>query len=426
MIERLKRPLIAVLRWSERYTKTDMVYLASGGFWFGLGQAVSSLSALALAVAFANLVPPETYGTYKYILSIAGMFAIFSLPGLSTAVTRAVAQGHEGVIRAATRSRVAHSFVGSVIALGGASYYFLNGNVELSLALLIIAATLPVFDTFTLHLAYFVGKRRFDIQNIYNSITHTFSTFILIIIIFLTDNLAAILLAYFIPFSSLRFYFYIRTLKKIIKNSNVEFEEESLRYGKNLTAIGILSVIASNIDKILLWKFLGPTQLAVYAFAVAIPEQIKGSFKSLGELAFPKFAKQTPEQIRKNLPLLYRKVSLYAFALFCISIAYILLAPFLFKLLFPQYMGSVVYSQIASLVFISMINSVLIKIFESQKKIGVQYILHSTQSVFLIVLFTVLIPTFGIIGAILATLINRLIHTILMFGAIFLTFRKKT
>lgn len=418
MIERLKRPLIAMLRWSERYTKTDMVYLASGGFWLGLGQAVSSLSALALAVAFANLVPPETYGTYKYILSIAGMFAIFSLPGLSTAVTRAVAQGHEGVIHAATRSRVAHSFVGSVIALGGASYYFLNDNIELSLALLIIAATLPVFDTFTLYLAHLVGRKRFDLRAFFNSLTHIVSTGILIGTLFLTDDIATILLAYFIPLSVIRIVLYYRVKRSAPEDlavENIDESKKTLVYGKKLTGISILSVIAANLDKVLLWKFLGPMQLAIYAFAIAIPEQIKGPVKDVGELAFPKFAAQSAEQIRSSMTHLYWKLFLYTTGLFVIALLYSVAAPFIFTYIFPQYLDSVAYSQLFVFSLVAMSAPLLVKILESQGKIQHQLFIGTIQPIIRIALFVVLIPLFGVLGAIYAIMIDRVIYFIVAF-----------
>lgn len=413
-IKNIRARLYTLLRWSEKYTRTDMVYLASGGFWLGLGQAVSSLSALALAIAFANLVSPETYGTYKYILSIAGMFAIFSLPGLGTAFTRAAAKGNESIIHTATRSRVAHSLIGSIVALTGSGYYFLNGNVELSLALLIIAATLPLFDTFTLYLSYFVGKKRFDLQTTYHAIGQVLSAGILVATLFFTNSLAIILLAYFLPLSAIRFFFYMRTAERIPKGAPVEDEskKETLTYGKHLTAIGILGIVASNIDKILLWKFLGPAQLAIYAFAIAIPEQIKGPLKGVGELAFPKFAAQTPEQIRANLPALYRKLALYALGLLGISILYILAAPFIFQFLFPQYMESVIYSQIFSIVIVTSMNSILLRIIESQKKTADQYQIGITTAIVQAFLFLLLIPTLGILGAIISWAGTRFLLTI--------------
>lgn len=408
MRENLKNWLVRVLRWSQRYTKTDMLYLASGGFWYVVGQAVASLSALALAVAFANLVSPEVYGTYKYILSLAGIFAIASLPGINTAIARAVARGNESVIHAATRSRILHACAGSVIALAGGAYYLLNGNVELSLALLIIAATLPFFDTLTSYLFYFAGKRRFDLKTKYYAATQITSVLILIGTLFVTDNLILILLAYFVPLALMRAVQYARVTREIPRTPTNE-STEVVRYGKHLTVMQILGMVAGEIDKVLIWKFLGPAQVAVYMFALAIPEQFKGPLKGVGELAFPKFAAQTPEQIRANLPALWRKLTLYGLGLLGISLIYIAAAPYIFNLLFPQYSTSIFYSQLFALAMITNVASIPIAIFSAQQKTSLQYALSNIQPVIAIGLFVFLIPQYGIMGAIVALLISKFI-----------------
>jgi len=69
MIERAKILTYKILRYSERYTQTDMVYFASGGFWLLLGQFISTISAFLLLIAFANFLPKEVFGTYQYILA---------------------------------------------------------------------------------------------------------------------------------------------------------------------------------------------------------------------------------------------------------------------------------------------------------------------------------------------------------------------
>lgn len=308
-----------------------MLYLASGGFWYVVGQAVASLSALALAVAFANLVSPEIYGTYKYVLSLAGIFAIASLPGMNTAVARTVARGNESVIHASTRSRILHALAGSAAALAGSAYYLLKGNTELSLALLVIAVTLPLFDTLTSYLFYFVGKRRFDMRTKYYATTQVTSVLILIGTLFFTDNLTIILLAYFVPLALMRVVQYVRVTRSIPRSPTGD-DAGIIRYGKHLTVMQILGMVAGEIDKVLIWKFLGPAQVAVYTFALAIPEQFKGPLKGIGELAFPKFAAQTPREIRANLPALWRKLAFYGFGLFGISLVYIAAAPYIYSL----------------------------------------------------------------------------------------------
>lgn len=407
MIETLRGKLVRILLWVQTYTKTDMVYLASGGFWLMLGQAASSLSALALAIVFANFAPPETYGTYKYILSVAGIFAIFSLPGMNTALAHATAQGKESTIHSVTSSRVSHAFLGSVIALAGSAYYFFNENVQLSLALLIIATSLPLFDTFTSYLFYFVGKKRFDLRTKYYVLTQVISTFILIVTLLFTDNLVFILLSYFVPLVIIRTIFYYRIARNIPHVSSETEKAEVKKYGKHLTVMQILGMLAGEVDKILIWKFLGPTHVAIYTLALAIPEQIKGPLKGVGELAFPKFASQTSEQIKKNLPALWRKLTLYALALFGISLLYILIAPFIFQLIFPQYVESVRYSQLFALSIVTNVASIPTAILAAQKKTSLQYIISTTQPIISIGLLIILIPLYGIMGAITALLLSK-------------------
>jgi O-antigen/teichoic acid export membrane protein len=418
MLENIKDWIIRALRWSQKYTKTDMLYLASGGFWYAVGQAVASLSALALAVAFANLVSPEVYGTYKYILSLAGIFAVASLPGMNTAIARSVARGNESVIHAATRSRILYSCAGSIVALAGSAYYLFNGNVVLSLALLIIATTLPFFDTLTSYLSYFVGKRRFDLSAKYYVTAQIPSALIIIGTIFFTDNIIVILLAYFVPLALLRAAQYARVTRSIPLIPTKD-DADTTRYGKHLTAMEILGMVAGGIDKVLIWKFLGPAQVAVYTFALAIPEQFKGPLKGVGELAFPKFAAQTPGQIRANLPALWRKLAFYGFGLFGISLAYVAAAPYIFALLFPQYSASVPYSQMFALAMITNVASIPIAVLSAQKKTSLQYTLSNIQPVIAIGLFVFLIPLYGIMGAIVALLVSKFITAALYLGSLY-------
>lgn len=411
--------LYSLLRWSERYTRTDMVYLASGGFWIILGQAIAALSAFILAIAFANLAPQETYGTYKYLTSIAAMFAIFSLPGMEVAVMRASALGNEHVIHSTTRFRILFSLIGTVVALLGSGWYFIHNNNELALALLIIAATLPVFDTTTSYLSHFIGKRRFDLQIKYQAMTQVASVTMLMAVLFVTHNVLFILLAYFVPLATIRGIFYLATVKTIPSKKQDNADTETRTYGLNLTAMSILNTVAGQIDKILLWQFLGPVQVATYTFAIAIPEQVKGPLKGIGGIVLPKFAAQSPEEIRRSIPLLWRKLGLYAIGLSCISAAYIVAAPYIFAFLFPQYLESVLYSQIFALSLVTGVSSIASAILTAQKKTSVQYVITTVQPLITIALLLILIPLYGIMGAILAIVMSRFIATAIYTGSLF-------
>ncbi len=407
----LKMRFLQLLRWSEKYTKTDMVYLAAGGFWMTVAQAVSSLSALLLAIALANLLSQETYGTYKYVLSIAGLFAVFTLPGMDTAYTRAAAKGEVGTYRALTAARLKGSALGALFALlGSAYYYFLGDNANLAIALLVIAATLPFFDTFGLYSSYLSGRGRFDLMAKYHALTQTVSIGVLVVTAMLSDSLIALLCAYFIPLILVRILLYIHTFRTVPNERDTEKDTETVTYGWHLTLMNVLGVIAGNIDKILIWHFLGPVQVAIYTFAVAIPEQLKGPLKGVSDLAFRKFATQSVDEVRNGLPSLWRKMALYALALLTLSLVYILLAPYIFQFLFPQYMESVLYSQVFMLSAVGLVGTIPLAIIGAHRKIKEQYVFFTSQPTLQIVLYFLMIPTFGIMGAIVARFIMRVLY----------------
>lgn len=419
MIGSAKAALIGFLRWSERYIKTDMVYLAHGGFWVLAGQAVSSGAVFVLAVAFANLVPPEVYGTYKYILSLAGIFAIFALPGMSTSLMQTTARGADATIYAVTRARMLYASIGSIFAALGSAYYLYNGNAQLSVALLIIAATLPFFDTVYSYPSYLAGKRRFDLRAKYHALVHIVSMVCIVATIYVTDNLTLILLSYFVPHIVVRMGLHYRTTHNIPRTATPEEDAEVTTYGKHLTAMQILSMVANEFDKVVIWKFLGPVHVAVYTFALAVPEQIRGPLKGVGEIAFPKFAAQSGEQIKQNLPALWRKLALYALGLFGISLIYVILAPFLFQIVFPGYMESVKYSQLYALTMVTNVVSIPLAILGAQKRTRSQYVISTVQPIITIGLLLLLVPLYGIMGAIVALMLSKFITVGICFGFLY-------
>ena len=62
-MQKLKQAGYDFLRWSEKYTKTDMVYTAQSGFWLNLNYIIGSFLSLGLTVLFAHLLPKETFGS---------------------------------------------------------------------------------------------------------------------------------------------------------------------------------------------------------------------------------------------------------------------------------------------------------------------------------------------------------------------------
>ena len=234
---KFKQKIINILRWSQKYTKTDMVYLTVGGFWLTLGRIVFSISGFLLIIAFANLLSKETYGTYQYVLSVANILAIPTLSGMNNAMVRAIAQGYEGSLIPALKTQIRWGVLGGVASLGVAGYYFLNNNITLTVSFLIIAIFIPLMNPFSIYQSFWNGKKRFDIQAKYNIVIRILAISALIITVLLTKNLIFIFGVYFASYTLLYFIFLKITIRKISPAGKQD--PQAISYGKHLSLINI-------------------------------------------------------------------------------------------------------------------------------------------------------------------------------------------
>lgn len=402
---KLKHAILKLLRWSEQYTKTDMIYLAKGGGWLTFDTVVSAFITFGIAVAFANLLPKETYGTYRFILSVVAILAIPTLAGMKTALTKSVAQGFDGSLLAVLKERLRWGMLSTLGSFGVSGYYLWQGNQELGIAFAIIALLIPLYESFALFQSFLNGKKKFNTLAQYNIASRLFSGFVLVGTIFLTSNLFLILLAYFGSWIIARTFLFYRTKSRFTENNKVDMGTTS--YGKHLSLMQIISIIANHLDKILLFHFLGAAQVAIYAFAVAIPEQAKGMLKSLSTLALPKFANRSSESIRSQL---WQKIGVFILVVIPAIGLYWIAAPYIYEIFFPEYTQSIFYSQIYTLSLIGTATILPKAALEAKESIKNLYIFNLIGSVVYIGLLIVLVVLYGLLGAIIAIILKRLFH----------------
>lgn len=400
MLNNIKSKLYNILRQSEKYIKTDMVYLAKGTFWLSTGQMFSSAATFLLAIAFAHFISQETYGTYKYILSMAGILATANLRGMATAVIQAVARGREGVLIPALREKIRWGSLGSIASIVVGIYYYWNGNITLAISFWLIAVFIPFFDSFEIYDSYLQGKKLFGVSALYGAVGQIIPTALLICIVFLTDNLYIIIFTYFAAWTIMRMVIFLRTIKKFPPNSSRD--DHSLSYGRYGSFIGALATIFSSLDNPMLFHYMGATEVAIYTFAMAPVIQIQGLTKRLPTLATPKMAQRSA--VKMN-PMLKKR----AFWLFLLGLAvvgvYSLFAEYFFLWFFPKYANAVWYSKIFALTIpFTMAQSIIgpalnAKLTLVPKKM--LYLWNIPGLVGTLVLF-LFVGKFGIVGAILS------------------------
>ena len=400
-----KKILKNFLRWTEKYTKTDMIYAAKGSFWTLAGKGILALVSIASLAAFANLLPMKTYGTYQFILSIASIAAISSLTGMGPSVTRSIAKGYEGSLSHAFKIRLKWSTLGSVGLIVTSAWYFMNNNPTLAISFLLIAMFFPFESASMMFVSFWQGKKRFDIQSFYLVISTIAAVTAVVSILFLTNNLVLIILTYFASYAIFMLIAYFLTLKNVKNNKQ---DKEMVPFGKHMSAMNVIGALSSHIDKVILWSLLGPIQVAIYTMSI-MPIQKLYSFNPIYNIALPKLSTHGIKGEKRKKNIFYKFLILFTVTV-PIAIILILIAPFVYKILFPQYLNSVKYFQVLCTWLILAPFTLLSSSFVAEMKTKFMYTEQITVPIIKIILFFCLAPFLGIWGLIIAILTAEVIR----------------
>lgn len=401
MMNGVKSKLKALFLRLGQFLHTDMRYVLVQGSWLASGQAVNNIVGIFTAIAFANLLPKEIFGMYKYILSIFGIFALSTLPGLEVAVIKTVAEGNENIYKRTVLFRIAWGILGALGTLITGVYYLQNGNPYFGYGFIVAAIAVPFFDPANTYTHILAGKKRFDLQARYYTTTRIISAASIITVIYFTDKLIPLLVAYFFPYIIMGFYFGWHGLKKL--NLNNRYDPSVMNYGKHFSIMSLIGMGVNYLDGIIIFQFLGPATLAIYAIALAPINRIQGIFSIVPEIALPKYAEHPIEVIK---PILMSKVLRAMIFTTLIVILYIVTVPFLFKIFFPKYTDSILFSQLLALTLIPYPFALVSRLRTAKGTIKALYQYNFIESSVQLATMLFFVSQYGLVGAIIAKLIG--------------------
>jgi len=397
-----------LLRHIERFTRTDLRYLARSGFWGNLGTLSVTVFSLLLYLTFAAHLSKETFGVYQYLLSLGAILGALTFTGMNTAVTGSVARGFENTFTQAVHFQLRYVWAPIIVGLLGSVYYFLNENVVLGLGLIIVSIGVPLINAWNTYSAFLLGKKDFKRVFLYNfAINVPFYT-LLIGAAYITES-PLILIALNLGVQVVGYYLAYRAVRKHI-TPHTESETGALTYGTHLSVMGAFSTIANQIDAVLAFHFLGAGGLAVYAFATAIPERLGGFFKFLPGAALPKFANRTAEEVRVTIG---RRLLIAIPWILIAAGIYALCAPLLFSFLFPAYLESVPYSQWYGLALGGVLTQVLVSALQAHARVRRLYVFSFLSPFLQCVLQLLGVLFFDLWGLVVGRLLGLLVSFVL-------------
>lgn len=409
-MKNLRHRAYNILRQSESFFKTDMVYLAQNGGWLTFGQVASMVLSFASALIFANFISKDIYGNYKYIISITSILGALSLTGMGPIVVQGVAQGAEGVLKDAIRTTLRWGVILIAGAVSISAYYFINQNITLALSMLTAGVAMFFINSYSLYGNYLAGKKNFKDLTIYNVISQIaiFTTTIITVII--TKNVLLMVVAYFTTNVIVTLFFYRIATKGVYIN---DVKDDSLiTLSKHTSLLNFFGALASQLDKVLIFHYLGAVNLAVFSFSMAIPEQIRGLYKNLFSVVTPKYAELSEKELRHSIGKKFFQLTGVTIIL---VLLYFISAPYIFSLLFPKYMEAVFYSQIYVLGLISVPSlGLFANYFQLRKATKIIYKTTIINNLAVFLITFVFIYKYGLLGAVIANGISWLVMTLVL------------
>jgi len=272
----------------ERYGKKveiDLSYFIGNGFWVFLRQLLAAFGSVILYAVFVRYAEQEFFGSYQFVLTIVAIIGITALPGMGAALVQASVRKYDGTYRRMFSLIIRGSFVGSVILVFLATYFF-RGSSEFGFSLLLVAALFPLFSAFSLWDSFLQGKERFDVIAKYSVVLILAQTVsVCLAVILFRENLIAAIAMYFLVTILTSGVLYLKSLRFI---QNEVVDDESIKFGFFMTKVSVLGIIAEQIDKVLVGLLLGPANLAVYTVISFFGVKIKDAIRSFASMLVPK------------------------------------------------------------------------------------------------------------------------------------------
>lgn len=391
-----------LLTYISKKLRIDAHYLYKGFFWIGISTSALFIANFFRSTAFANFLAPETYGTYRYVLSIIEITTALSLTGASLVISKSVAQGFEGTYVRGMIMYLKRAWPSVLASFVVAIYFFFKENHMLGITIGVAGVLAPLLQMATMYGALLEGKKLQALNAKFQVFSTLIPTLFLIFVVTQTDSILAIVLSYFISYIATHTFFAYLANKIVKPNTKLDPKTDSFTF--HLSIMGTLAVITEQLDKVLLFHFIGPAQLAMYSFASSLPQQFNVLGKGLRVLIYPKISTQSIASIKKHI--LWK-----AFLIFIITgilfLGYVIVAPFIFTTFFSQYTDAIVLSQVFALSIFLMVAIPYRSVLLAHSCTKELYQSKISAMVIRLLSLAVLLPLFSLWGVIISYLLAR-------------------
>ncbi len=371
--------------------------------WLSSSQLITLTSSFLLSVAFANLLLPETYGIYRYLISLANIIAISSLSGINVSLATSIAKNKDGDFGNSLKAKLLTGLLGTLGGLVFASYYIWKQNSILGYALVIVSLLAPITDSLLIYNSILQGKKDFKRISYYSGFSQIIFAISIFFSIYFSENIYIIIVTYFSSLILGRFVAFKLTTSKFILNK--ERDPGTINRGFHLSFNSIITTVVANIDKLIIFTYLGTIELAIYSIATIPVDHIRGVFKNLSTIVLPNYATQEVSSIKNGI---FKKILILSLLCLLIMGLYIILAPLIFPIIFPRYSESIPLTIISAFSILAIPALLPSTMLQAKAENSLYYRYNVVSSLTQIILLFIGAYYFKLIGVVVARTLGQL------------------
>ncbi len=372
-------------------------------FLVGL-QGVQRVLGLVTTYFMVRAITQSAYGEYNFALAFLDVVSILALPGIDNAVMQSAARGYRGSYRAAVRPALLCSLAGSALLVGVGVWYG-SDNRALAACFLASAPLFPLAYGLTQWKGVRQGTEDFaGIAKLEGITSVATSVVVIAIVVASRPTVALLAVVILLGRAVLNVVMTIHSFRRIRRDEPVE--PGIVRYGVKTSGYLVLGVIARHIDKFLLFAFLTPAAVGIYAAAERIPELVKAQIKNLADVLGPRFARHP--HYSKQVDRAFNWFSVVVGVL-SVALAFTLL-PWALRVIFGDaYRESIPYAQ-ALMCSLAIAGSapVRFRFISSRPDTASFREVNTLMAAFRIVASLCLVPFFGLLGAVASAFLARI------------------
>lgn len=374
--------------------------------------AVRILDSFILNIFLVRYLSVSDLGNYKLFFSILNILIIFSINGLNTSIVKSVVKKYNVFFIKATKISLSFSTLASLALITLSLTLYKNASIKY--ILIYSSILIPIFFGLNTWESFLLGKKNFKKIFIINILIISTKLTACIIVLVFYQNYNIVILAILASISIYNIFLFFLTTKELKgMKFNPDEDKKLIKHGSKITAASIVSIMAKNIERIILFSVSSSTLVGVYSIANIIPMFTKNGLKALISVPTVKLASKTEAEnrrvIKKNFILIFLSGIIILLILWFIS-------PLLLRLVFGVTDPITIrYSQLLLLPIIFIPMNLVITYMCSYQGGGGNYLkLTSAISIIKIILLSVFIPFLKIDGIIIAVILSEFISFLIL------------